>query len=332
MATHRSFTEQALHYAMRPESGRPDQPVDHPAAWYGPDLEAQPERWLVELTASQIDEVHASASSALDGGVDPAELTATTFPLPGLADDLAAWRRTLRDGSGALCLRGLPVREWGDELSALAYWGLGHHLGVPGAQNPQGELLGHVTNYREADGGLGRAYRTADDIAFHCDTADVVGLMCLRTAAEGGQSRIASSVTVFNELMRRRSDLTAELFTPWSIDRRGEEGPGEAPAVEIVPCAWDGTSLRTFWHSDYMTSATRHRSVTPLSEARAETLRIYNEIAGSEEVRFDMWLREGDIQLISNHSVVHSRTAYVDHEDPDEQRHLLRLWLSLEAS
>lgn len=329
---YRSFVEQALHYSIRTSSGRPVGPVAHPAAWYGPDLEAQPERWLVELTAQQIAELHAAASRVADDGIGIGDVTAADFPLPGLSDDLAAWRRTLADGTGVLCLRGLPVREWGDDLSALVFWGLGHHLGVPGAQNPQGELLGHVTDYREDGGELGRAYRTADNIAFHCDTADVVGLLCLRTAAEGGQSRIASSVTVFNELTRRRNDLTSALFSPWHIDRRGEEGPGEAPAVEIEPCAWDSTTLRTFWHSDYMTSAARHPSVGPLSDDRVDLLSLYDEIAGSEAVRFDMWLREGDLQLISNHSVVHSRTAYVDHREPDERRHLLRLWLSLEPS
>jgi hypothetical protein len=36
----------------------------------------------------------------------------------------------------------------------------------------------------------------------------------------------------------------------------------------------------------------------------------------------------GDVQLISNHTVVHARTAYED--APESERHLLRLWLSLE--
>ncbi len=44
-----------------------------------------------------------------------------------------------------------------------------------------------------------------------------------------------------------------------------------------------------------------------------------------------MELRPGDIQLISNHTIVHSRTAYVDHDDPQRRRHLLRLWLTTEA-
>ena len=30
-----------------------------------------------------------------------------------------------------------PVAKWGEAKSAAVYWGIGHHLGHPGAQNPQ---------------------------------------------------------------------------------------------------------------------------------------------------------------------------------------------------
>ena len=43
-----------------------------------------------------------------------------------------------------------------------------------------------------------------------------------------------------------------------------------------------------------------------------------------------MQLECGDIQLVSNHFVLHARTAYQDHQEAEKKRHLLRLWLSLE--
>jgi alpha-ketoglutarate-dependent taurine dioxygenase len=60
-------------------------------------------------------------------------------------------------------------------------------------------------------------------------------------------------------------------------------------------------------------------------------LDLYEEIAGSPEFRIDMELRPGDIQWLSNHSVVHARTAYRDAGTAaGARRHLLRLWLSIE--
>ena len=44
----------------------------------------------------------------------------------------------------------------------------------------------------------------------------------------------------------------------------------------------------------------------------------------------DMDLQPGDIQLVSNHSVLHARTEYEEWPEPERKRHLLRLWLSLE--
>lgn len=324
------YTDQALNYFIRPATGVPDGPIDHPAAWRGPDMVAHPDRWLQQLPTAFIDQLSDTTDRLLADGVGMSDVTRDRFELPGFETMIDEWRTTLKTGSGVVCLRGLPVREWGNGKAAYVYWGLGHQLGSPGAQNPDRELLGHVKDYGEtATAPLVRLYRTTGDIAFHCDAADVVGLLCLRTAQEGGQSRIASSVAVFNEFIQRRPDLVAELFEPFDIDRRDEQGPGEAPTFEIPPCAWDGRTLRTFWHSDYARSAERHDTVE-FTDRRRDALDLYDELANSEQLRFDMWLQEGDIQLISNHTVIHSRTGYVDHDDPDERRHLLRLWLSLE--
>ena len=45
-----------------------------------------------------------------------------------------------------------------------------------------------------------------------------------------------------------------------------------------------------------------------------------------------MDLEPGDIQLLSNHTVIHARTDYVDHPEPDRKRHLLRLWITVRGA
>lgn len=45
-----------------------------------------------------------------------------------------------------------------------------------------------------------------------------------------------------------------------------------------------------------------------------------------------MELEIGDIQIVSDTHVLHSRTAYVDRAPPERRRHLLRLWLSTPTS
>ena len=330
MPEYRSFAEQTLHYLIRDHEGAPTGPVDSPAAWYGPEMAADPGQWLVELPDSAVAEIHDAASELATRGMALAEVTAASFPLPGLASDIAAWRKILGTGLGFVCLRGLPVEHWGPDLSALAYWGLGHHLGIPGAQNPADELLGHVVDYgEEADNPMVRRYRTTGTIDFHCDAADVVGLLCLHPARSGGQSRIASSVTIYNELQRQHPELVERLFTPFHLDRRDEQGEGEDPTVSITPCAYAAGQLRTFWHSEYFRSAARHPEVPDFDTTERQLLDAYDAIACDPGIYLDMWLQPGDVQFISNHTTVHARTGYEDYPEPERRRHLLRLWLSL---
>jgi hypothetical protein len=325
--SYQTFQQQALHYFDRAQQEIRRTSVETPAAWRGSILAAS-EEWVVRLTRPQIAELEAASTRARERGLPLEALTRDDFPLPQLSSAIADWRHELRDGRGFLLLRGLPVRDWMEDDTARTYWGLGLHLGLPGAQNPAGELLGHVVDMREeAIQPFVRRYRTRGDIAYHCDLADVVGLLCLRTARSGGASRIVSSVSVYNELLRRRPDLIDRLYEPFNLDTRDEGN--QVRYVPVPPCRYANGVLRTFYHSDYFRSVVRHPDVPPFTAQEQELLDLYEEIANSPDLYLDMQFEPGDIQLISNHFILHGRTAYEDHPEPERQRHLLRLWLSL---
>ena len=344
---YRSFGEQALHYFRREHEAVARQPIAGPSAWRGAEL-ARRSDWIARLDGAALEELDRARASARATGQPLEALRREDFPLPSLEPRIAEWAHELAEGRGFLLVRGLPVERWGDDDSALVFWCLGLHLGRPGAQNPQGDLLGHVFDTgEEAANPNVRRYRTAGDIAFHCDLADAVGLLCLRAARRGGASRIASSVSVYNELLRRRPDLVPRLYEPFLLDVRDEEkqaesaasrgrakggpppGPeGRLPYVPIPPCRFARGRLATFYHSDYFRSAQRHASAPRLTTAERALLDLYEEIADSPEIRLDMHFEPGDVQLLSNHVVLHARTAYEDDPDPARRRHLLRLWLS----
>jgi TfdA family taurine catabolism dioxygenase TauD len=330
--TYLSFGEQALHYFQRPHEDVRRTSLDVPAAWRGPEIAASCD-WSMELSAAHLDEIERAMTAALRRGLPMAEMRRDDFPLPTLSAEVLAWSHEILYGRGFLLVRGMPVARWGDEGAAVAYWGLGLHLGVPGAQNPDGDLLGHVIDLgEEAAQPFVRRYRTAGDIAYHCDLADAVGLLCLRTARRGGASRIVSSVSVYNELLRRRPDLVDRLYEPFLLDTRNEEGDGRPSYVPVPPCRFAGGVLRTFYHSDYFRSVMRHPEVPRFAAREQELLDLYEEIANSPALYLDMQFEPGDIQLLSNHFVLHARTAYEDDADPAHKRHLLRLWLSLPGS
>ncbi|MFP5304295.1 MAG: TauD/TfdA family dioxygenase, partial [Gammaproteobacteria bacterium] len=320
---YKSLRAQTLHYLARPHERIPSAAIEGPAAWRGEVLRKRTD-WQIRLTAAEIDECRAAVRHASRRGKPLARLTRADLPLPTLAPRIAEWRREIQRGRGFVLIRGVPVDDWSEAETELFYWGFGHHLGAPGAQNPQGDLLGHVRDQRS--GGDVRYYRTNKALAPHTDTADIVGLLSLRQAKSGGLSRIVSSVAVFNELRRRKPQLVPRLFEPFWFDTKGEGGIAAFP---VPPCRYAGGVLRTFWQSDYFRSVESVAHVPPLGEADEAVLDAYDAIAEDPRFYLDMDLEPGDIQLISNHTILHSRTGFEDWPEPERRRHLLRLWLSV---
>lgn len=331
MASYFSYAEQAGHYFARPHEAPRHEPLHSAADWRGPDL-ADAREWRFALTPAHVAELDAALAHAAATGKPTGALSAADFPLPTLSEQIARWRAELQDGRGFQVVSGIPVERLAAEESERLFWCLGLHLGRPGAQNPKGDLLGHVTDTgARADDPFVRLYQTAADIAYHCDAADVVGLLCLRPARRGGASRIVSSVAVYNELLARRPDLVDRLYEPFLLDVRNEDSKGEIRHLPIPPCRHAGGRLRTFYHSDYFRSVQRHEDVAPFTKTEQELLDLYEEIAASPALHLDMDLAPGDVQWLSNHVILHARTEYEDDPDPARKRHLLRLWLSIEA-
>lgn len=324
---YKSLIAQTLHYFSRPHQAPRRTPIEGAAAWQGAAL-AKDASWRYRLSNEEIAELDRALTAVKASGRKLETLRATDVPLPGLEKAIEGWRREVAEGRGFVVIQGLPVERWGEEGSALVFYGLGLHLGVPGAQNPEGDLLGHVRD-TGADPRDVRRYRTAANLDYHCDAADLVGLLCLQPARSGGLSRLASSVTVYNTLLAEQPQLVERLYEPFLLDTHGEGGIDYIP---IPACRHAGGQLRTFWQADYFRSAHDYARAPAFDATERAVLDAYDAIAARPGVYLDMELGKGDIQLLSNHTILHARTAYEDDPDPARRRHLLRLWVSLSSS
>jgi hypothetical protein len=303
-------------------------PVDVPAAWLGRDI-SQRRDWIHRFTREEIAEIDAALAHAKATGRRMGELTRADFPLQKLEPVIADWMRELDRGRGFVLVRGLPVQRYSEADAALAYWGLGLHMGSPVSQNAAGDLLGHVRDTgADPKNPAVRLYRTRVDLGFHCDGSDVVGLLCLKPARSGGVSRIVSSISVYNEILRRRPELAPLLFEPFHWDRNEEQKPGEKPWFAL-PIAFDQNGrVRIFYIGWYIRGAQRHADVPRLSPQQRELLDLIDEIAADPAFHLDMDFEPGDIQLLKNAVILHARTEYEDFPEPERKRHLLRLWLT----
>lgn len=302
-------------------------PVETAAAWRAADL-ADPAEWTVVLTDDERAEIVAATDVARRAGATVADLDRSGFPLPTLGPRMVEWSRLLAEGRGFLLLRRFPVDLLDEAGTELAYLGFGSHLGTPVGQDKDAALLGHVR-----DEGIARTdpsvrfYRTNARQDFHTDGADLVGLLCLHRARTGGESRIASSATVYNEILARRPDLLEVLHQPFAWDRNDEQSPGEPPFFELPVIHDVGGTPRVFYIGWYITDAQRHPDAPRLTGEQREAMALVESIANDPSVHLEMDFQPGDIQLLDNARILHAREAYEDDPDPAERRHLLRLWL-----
>ncbi len=292
-------------------------------------MQGRAHQWIHELNDDEIEDLEQAARRYLDLGRDVGEITAEAFPLQRFGAHLTRLKETLLHGIGFEVIRGLPIERYDQRTAATIFCGIGAHMGSARSQNAAGHILGHVrdTGASSKDANT-RIYQTAERQSFHTDSADIVGLMCLRDAREGGDSLLVSALAIYNRLRAGRPDLLERLFDPIATDRRGEVPPGAKPYMEIPVFSWYEGHLTVFYQRQYIESAQRFDGAMRLTPEHVEALDRLDALANDPGMHVRMRLEPGDMQFVYNHSQLHDRTSFVDWPDPGKRRHLLRLWLS----
>src|SRR4051812_22468397 len=71
-----------------------------------------------------------------------------------------------------------------------------------------------------------------------------------------------------------------------------------------------------------------HDTGGEINEAEGKNPFAPVEVARLPGMALNFALEPGDLQIANNLSTLHQRTEYVDFEEPEKKRHLLRLWLA----
>lgn len=195
--------------------------------------------------------------------------------------------------------------------------GLGTYIGYFISQNGRGHVLGHVKDVGDDPSQIDRVriYRTTARQFFHADPGDIVGLLCVHRAQEGGESDIVSVHHVYNTLRREHPEVAELLARPvWYFDRKGEVSDGEDEWIRTgvffleprgkgrVYCKWDPYFVKS------LTRFSDKGVIPPLSEEQVHALTVLEETC--QRLALHMVLEVGDIQFVSDAHVLHARTAY----------------------
>ncbi len=310
----------------RREAAIAHQPIVDPAGWLPNDLRNL-DNWSYELTPSNVTEIKTAISFFRKYGAPIQSVTPKVFPLQHLSATLHHIRMELKTGLGCVRLTGFPVDQLECADAMIAYLGIGSHIGTLEPQNRLGHLVGHVKNYQDArTDAVGRGYNTNVSSSFHVDSTDYATLLCVNESRSGGESRLASSVTVYNRILAERPDLIAILMRDYYKTRYGEEREGETPYYKSPVFAFTDGYFSCTGLSKTFFKAEELPGVPPYSEDQKASLPVFERIV--EECSIDIPFRRGDIILVNNHVTLHARRGFEEWPDTARRRHLWRLWLN----
>ena len=311
--------------------GTADNPVraELPSAWYGKDL-ADDGSWIWRIQPEHVEELDAALRKSKEKGLAEQQVTKEEFEIPGFAAFIADMVHELEYGRGFVLMRGFPVERYDYADLRRIYWGIGAQIGSAESQNIKGELIQEITDlgfdYTKSEH---RGSMSSAELRPHCDPTDIVALLCLRTAKTGGESKIRSAMTIYNEILDQHPEYLPILHRGFHYELDGKGPMGRPDEVSHLIPVYS-------WHEGYLSSRFNQKALEagqikagkPLSALEQEAVDFIGATAVREDLELSMTFEPGDIQWLNNYVMMHSRAEFEDSPDPASRRLLLRLWLN----
>lgn len=314
-------------------NGRVNAPIR--GGWHGSELAADPGLWRIPLPGEVRDDLLRVAAGLGSAGISPdpreprPQVSASTREL------VAALYRRLAEEPGMVVLTDFPV-SGPLELTEAAYLLLGTLLGQPTVQMLDGNPLARVEVAKldviaQGVHGLVKPMK----LSFHVDRCtDLIGLLCVRSAMAGGESRMVSSRAIHNVLLERYPDALAALYRPLPVHVPEMRGPGGD-----LPSGWCEVAMFSQVNGHFaaycsrrLAEAVQELPGSPgLPQQAAAALDAIDEVTEEPGMALEYSLQPGDLLLFNNLSVLHGRTEYRE-EAAGEGRLLLRSHLAFAGS
>ncbi len=299
-------------------------------AWVREDLAE--DDWLVPLDGPCLAELRRALEQIRTRPLPLLLLGPDDFGLKACAEMMGGVRRILDEGVGFAILDRLPLAEMDRAEATALFWLLATQVSRPVAQKLDGTMVYDVLDTGlNADAGTEvRPDKTSTEIAFHNDNAynetppRYTALLCLQAAKSGPLSRVLSAATLHNSLLARHEAALARLYEPFWFDRVAEHRADEARVFAAPVFARGEAGVRMALHqlrNGYQLKG------EPLDSRGREAVEAVERVFTEPRLWVEFFFERGQLQFLNNRTMLHSRTAFTDHAEPEQRRHVVRLWL-----
>lgn len=291
------------------------QPANDPAAWTSEQIGGKP-GLVRQFDATELAAIDRFLAATADR--DATDLTRDDITDPVLHRIAAEVDEAIMHGRGAIILSGFDLGAHDVKAFERIYWAVGAQLGTPVVQSYRQDRIGYVQ--KEEHNPTGRGYLLDVELRPHTDFHEVMSLSSVRTAPEGGESGVVSSLGVHDIILKERPDLLPALYEGFY-----HASGAETVSDEKVPifARVDG-KLSCYYHPLFIHRAAKIMHVDVPADLM-EAMKFMGDVSVRSDVRAFFVLDPGEMLFWNNFTALHSREQFRD--APDRKRLLLRLWV-----
>ena len=257
----------------------------------------------------------------------------TQDDLPLLKKSILVFRKKiLLDGVGLFIIDGTCLKNFSLEEKIAIYTLIAKILGELIVQNIQQEKIVEVKDIGKSMKKGERYHETKEGGSHHTDSPmwkdvpDYLGLFCVHSAKKGGTNLFLSAYTIHNKILKDKKDLSKIFYEKFHFDKRGEFKDGESPTVFEPIFNFKDGRLYFRYLRNYIDAGHKIQN-QPLSESQKEALTYLDNSMLEDYMMMRYNFKPDDMVFSDNHWVVHGRTPFEDHDDPNLKRLMLRTWI-----
>ena len=253
------------------------------------------------------------------------------FEIPELRRIFSKAKYILDQGCGFCVIERMPMEEIREEELVECYWILSQLIGRTVAQKWDGTMIYTVTDTGQSFSYGVRGSYTNVELFFHNDNAfgislpEYVGLFCNNQALKGGSSRFCSIYSAHNRMLENYPRQLERLYRPMFFDRQKEHADNAAKMTWAPFFDWDGDQLNARVNISLV-----HKGYKLAKKEMDDELKDALESLAKVFISPDLWIEDplerGQLQFLNNLELVHFRSHFKDHENPECKRHLYRTW------